>query len=174
MDKPHVASCSYEEASRLIQDNIEGAFVDKVEIQLKDLDIPSDVVIVDLPGVSVPNPRHRNVTIDFIKKSAHAVVLVLHAKKVLDRDENSILKNYIGANVAIHNKLFWVINHWDIVTDADKKDVNQDIEQVLSDFGINTHRIYRTSARDGLPVNFQHNQHRAYPNNHPSLKLLQR
>jgi GTP-binding protein EngB required for normal cell division len=150
MDKPHIASCSYEEAFRLIQDNVEGAFVDKVEVQLKELDIPSDVVIVDLPGVSVPNPRHRNVTIDFIKKSAHAVVLVLHAKKVLDRDENSILKNYIGANVAIHNKIFWVINHWDVVTDADKKDVNQDIEQVLADFGINTPRIYRTSARDGL------------------------
>lgn len=149
-DKPYIVQCTREKAFTLIKDDLEAAFIEKIEIRLKDLDIPSDVVIVDLPGVSVHNPRHREVTLDFIKHSAHAIVLVLSAKRILDKDENSILKGFMGSNVNIQNKFFWVINQWDLVTELDKKDVESDFEEMLNDLRISDIRSYRTSARDGL------------------------
>ncbi len=149
-DIPYVIQCSQAKAYELIQDDLEAAFIEKIEIRLKDIDIPDDVVIVDLPGVSVNNPRHREVTLDFIKKSAHAIVLVLSVKRILDKDENSIIKNFIGANVNIQNKFFWVINQWDLVSEVDKKDIESDFENMLKDFQITKIKSYRTSARDGL------------------------
>jgi GTPase SAR1 family protein len=142
--------CSREKAFSLIKDELEAAFIEKIEVRLKDMDIPHDVVIVDLPGVSVHNPRHRDVTLDFIKYSAHAIVLVLSAKRILDKDENLILKGFMGSNVNIQNKFFWVINQWDLVTDLDKKDIEADFDDMCSDLNINYLRSYRTSARDGL------------------------
>ena len=149
-ETPHTVECSREKAFSLIKDELEAAFIEKIEIRLKDMDIPHDVVIVDLPGVSVHNPRHRDVTLDFIKYSAHAIVLVLSAKRILDKDENLILKGFMGSNVNIQNKFFWVINQWDLVTDLDKKDIEADFEDMCSDLNINYMRSYRTSARDGL------------------------
>ena len=149
-ESPVLVQCNKEKAFLLIKDELEAAFIEKIEIRLKDLDIPDDVVIVDLPGVSVHNPRHRDVTLDFIKHSAHAIVLVLSAKRILDKDENLILKGFMGSNVNIQNKFFWVINQWDLVTDLDKKDVEADFEEMCEDLGINYIRSYRTSARDGL------------------------
>jgi GTPase SAR1 family protein len=146
----HSVECSREKAFSLIKDELEAAFIEKIEVRLKDMDIPHDVVIVDLPGVSVHNPRHRDVTLDFIKYSAHAIVLVLSAKRILDKDENLILKGFMGSNVNIQNKFFWVINQWDLVTDLDKKDIEADFEDMCSDLNINYLRSYRTSARDGL------------------------
>jgi GTPase SAR1 family protein len=150
LDTPLSVECSGEKAFSLIKDDLEAAFIDTIEIRLKNINIPEDVVIVDLPGVSVHNPRHREVTMDFIKRSAHAIVLVLSAKRILDKDENLILKNFIGSNINIQNKFFWVINQWDLVTDLDKRDIEADFEEMCSNLDINYIRSYRTSARDGL------------------------
>ncbi len=149
-DSPYIVECSREKAFSFIKDELEASFIEKIEIRLKNLDIPNDVVIVDLPGVSVHNPRHREITLDFIKHSAHAIVLVLSAKRILDKDENSIMKGFMGSNINIQNKFFWVINQWDLVTEVDKKDVEADFEEMLKDFQIDHIRSYRTSARDGL------------------------
>ncbi len=149
-ESPVLVQCNKEKAFMLIKDELEAAFIEKIEIRLKTLDVPEDVVIVDLPGVSVHNPRHREVTLEFIKRSAHAIVLVLSAKRILDKDENLILKGFMGSNINIQNKFFWVINQWDLVTDLDKKDVEADFEEMCEDLNINFIRSYRTSARDGL------------------------
>lgn len=149
-ETPRSVECTREKAFSTIKDDLEAAFIDRIEVRLKNVDIPPDVVIVDLPGVSVHNPRHREVTMDFIKRSAHAIVLVLSAKRILDKDENLILKGFMGSNINIQNKFFWVINQWDLVTDLDKKDIEADFEEMCSNLDINYLRSYRTSARDGL------------------------
>lgn len=94
-------------------------------------------------------------TIDFITQNAHAVVLVLFAKKLLESDEEKILKSYISANMNIHNKLFWVVNQWDLLSETEKGDVEQDFENLLKDFAIKNPKNYKTSARDGL-LSFLH------------------
>ena len=43
-------------------------FLDRVQVCISSSDVPSDILLVDLPGVSVPNPRHRQVTFRFVTR----------------------------------------------------------------------------------------------------------
>src|SRR5207245_2714466 len=77
-----VRSVGIAEAQDKIRHETEAMFLDRVLIRIKDTELPDDVVLVDLPGVSVPNPRHREVTFRFVKQEAHAIVFVLMATRL--------------------------------------------------------------------------------------------
>lgn len=149
-DESNITPCSREKAFALIQDDLEASFIDRIDIYLQDLNIPPDVVIVDLPGVSVPNPRHQQVTREFIQNSAHAVVLVLASKKIRDKDEDEILRSYLDSGSNIFEKLFLVINQWDLLTAPEIKQTEECISELVHAFQIEYPRIYKTAARNGL------------------------
>src|SRR5205814_1209816 len=80
-----VVRAAIPEAQAKIRDETEAMFLDRVELRVRAPELPEDVVLVDLPGISVPNPRHRAVTRRFVREEAHALVFVLMATRLFDR-----------------------------------------------------------------------------------------
>ena len=108
-----VVTTSIIQAQEMIRDETEAMFLDRVVLKVSNTQIPEDVVLVDLPGVSVPNPRHREITFRFVKEEAHAVVFVLMATRLFDKDEIEIMELVRSGESRIADKTFWVLNRWD-------------------------------------------------------------
>ncbi len=142
---------SLAEAQSIITDEKESVFIDKVSLYLP-CELPDDVTLVDLPGVSVPNPRHRKVTYHFIEKNAHAVVFVLLALRVFDKDEHEIMQIIRKGDEEVAQKTFWVLNRWDGLTTSEQKNkTDANFNKAMSqDFGIHNYRYYKTNALYGL------------------------
>lgn len=141
-----------DKAMQLVRDENEAMFIKRIELRLP-LDLPSDIVLVDLPGISVPNPRHRKVTYDFVEKHANAVVFVLLAERVFDKDESKIMHVYRDGERDVAKRTFWVLNHWDALADSQHR-MNETIhsfKESLGNFGIlGELRYYKTNALHGL------------------------
>jgi GTP-binding protein EngB required for normal cell division len=134
-----------------ICDETEAMFLDHVVIRIATTDIPHDVVIVDLPGVSVPNPRHRQITFRFVKQDAHAVVFVLMATRLFDKDEMEVMELFRTGDNRIAEKTFWVLNRWDALSSQQQKQTVSDFENKIMEFGLPPSvRCFRTNALHGL------------------------
>ncbi len=150
-DTPQKKVVTITEAQEIITNERESVFIDKVLLNI-DCDLPEDVTLVDLPGVSVPNPRHRKVTYHFIEKRAHAVVFVLLAMRVFDKDEYEIMQIIRKGNEKIAQKTFWVLNRWDgLTTHEQRVRTDQNFNKTMrEDFGIQEYKYYKTNALYGL------------------------
>ena len=149
-EKGRINPLSLAEAQELVKNERKAMFLDKVVIHLP-IDIPSDVVLVDLPGVSVPNPRHRRLTFKFIESEAHAVVFVLSATRLFDSDESELLELLRQGDSMMKEKTFWAINRWDVLTPSQQDSTIEQFKKVLKDYSINNEvEIYRTNALHGL------------------------
>lgn len=126
-------------------------FLDKIVLYLK-INIPEDIVLVDLPGVSVPNPRHRNLTFQFMSHEAHAVVLVLMASRLFDSDETEIVEEIREGDAFLKEKFFWVLNRWDALSLYQRETTISNFEEKLGEFGIPLEGMtyFKTNALHGL------------------------
>lgn len=150
-DRGLIEEKSIEEMHSIVRDEREAMFLDRVEVRLENTDLPSDVVLVDLPGVSVPNPRHRNVTFRFISKDAHAVVFVLMATRLFDKDEVEIMQTIRAGESQINEKTFWVLNRWDALSSQQKGATVVDFEAKMEEFAVPPNYTYfKTNALHGL------------------------
>ncbi|MEW6234014.1 MAG: dynamin family protein [Candidatus Omnitrophota bacterium] len=151
LQNPPVKSASLDEARELIANEKESVFIDRVVLNIA-CDLPEDVTFVDLPGVSVPNPRHRKVTYHFIEKKAHAVVFVLLALRVFDKDEHEIMQIIRKGDEGVAQKTFWVLNRWDgLTTDEQRQRTDRNFNRAMKDdFGINDYKYFKTNALYGL------------------------
>lgn len=139
------------EAYEKIRDESEAMLLDRVILKISDSSIPRDVVLVDLPGVSVPNPRHRQITFRFVKEDAHAVIFVLMATRLFDKDEMEIMELFRAGDNRISEKTFWVLNRWDSLSSQQQQQTLIDFESKMQDFGIETKaHNFRTNALHGL------------------------
>ncbi len=122
--------------------------VDKVEVYLSDIDIPEDVVLVDLPGLGVVNPRHRKITEEFVEKKAKAFVVCMMPKKLLEGDEIKLLERINKRNPNILKRAFWVINQWETLTELQRKEEIANFEKrtIQYRFDISQDRCFKTSA----------------------------
>lgn len=146
-----VVTVPLSEAHSKIRDETEAMFLDRVVLKVKSTDIPRDVVLVDLPGVSVPNPRHRQITFRFIKQDAHAVVFVLMATRLFDKDEMEVMELFRAGETRIVDKTFWVLNRWDALSSQQQRQTTTDFDTKMEEFGLpSTVRCYRTNALHGL------------------------
>ncbi|RJP20442.1 MAG: hypothetical protein C4527_25035 [Candidatus Omnitrophota bacterium] len=167
---------SISEAQDIITNEKESVFIDKVLLNIN-CELPEDVTLVDLPGVSVPNPRHRKVTYHFIEKRAHAVVFVLLALRVFDKDEYEIMQIIRKGDNKIAQKTFWVLNRWDGLTTHEqriKTDLNFN-KAMKEDFGIQEFKYYKTNALYGLlsQIYLRHNKIKDHKlQNHKAEYLL--
>lgn len=142
---------SITKAQATIRDEIEAMFLDRVVLRIRDSAIPPDVVLVDLPGVSVPNPRHREITFRFVREEAHAVVFVIMATRLFDKDEIDIIELFRTGENRIAEKTFWVLNRWDSLTPQQQEQTIVDFDSKLSEFGISSEfQPFRTNALHGL------------------------
>jgi hypothetical protein len=131
-----VVSVSIQEAQEKIRDETEAMFLDRVVLKINAPQIQSDVVLVDLPGVSVPNPRHRAITFRFVKEEAHAIVFVLMATRLFDKDENEIMEQIRPGESRIAEKTFWVINRWDALSSEQQRQTNIDFDNKMRESAI--------------------------------------
>jgi len=144
-----VEKVSLERAAEVIRDEKEAMFLDKVMLKIKSK-IPQDVVLVDLPGISVPNPRHRQITYRFIRNDANAVVFVLMATRLFDKDEMEIAEIFRSGDKDVAEKTFWVMNRWDALSSQQQTQTLEDFATKMKDLGIKNVRQFRTNALHGL------------------------
>lgn len=146
-----VVSVSLSEAQDKIRDEAEAMFLDRVVMKIRSPGMPQDIVLVDLPGVSVPNPRHRQITFRFVKQDAHAVVFVLMATRLFDQDEMEVMDLFRTGESRIAEKTFWVLNRWDALSPQQQRQTITDFDAKIQEFGMpRTPRCYRTNALHGL------------------------
>jgi hypothetical protein len=146
-----VIATSIPEAQDKIRDETEAMFLDRVVLKVKAPQLPEDVVLVDLPGISVPNPRHRDITFRFVKDEAHALIFVLMSTRLFDKDEIEIVELVRSGESRIAEKTFWVLNRWDSLSAEQQRQTVTDFENKMHDFAIpNGFQSFRTNALHGL------------------------
>jgi hypothetical protein len=147
----HVATTSIAEAQVKIRDETEAMFLDHVVLRVRGSQLPEDVVLVDLPGISVPNPRHRDITFRFVKEEAHALIFVLLATRLFDKDEIDIVEAVRSGESRIAEKTFWVLNRWDSLSGVQQQQTVADFEAKMREFAIpDGYQWFRTNALHGL------------------------
>jgi hypothetical protein len=146
-----VIATSISEAQDKIRDETEAMFLDRVVLKIHTSQLPEDVVLVDLPGISVPNPRHREITFRFVKEEAHALVFVLNSTQLFNADETEIVELVRSGESRIAEKTFWVLNRWDSLSAEQQRQTFTDFENKMRDFAIPSgFQSFRTNALHGL------------------------
>jgi len=146
-----VITTNISDAQLKISDETEAMFLDRVVLKIKSSQLPADVVLVDLPGISVPNPRHREITFRFVKEEAHALVFVLNSTQLFNADETEIVELVRSGESRIAEKTFWVLNRWDSLSTEQQRQTFTDFENKMRDFAIpNGFQSFRTNALHGL------------------------
>lgn len=127
-------------------------FVDKVEIFLPDVDIPENVILVDLPGLGVVNPRHRKLTKSYVENDAKAFVIAMKVFHLLEGEEIELLAEIHGQRKRVLQRAFWAINQWDVLTAKQKREELANFEQKIDSYGfqIAKDRVFRVSALNYL------------------------
>ncbi len=147
----HMVMVGLAEAQEKIRDETEAMFMDRVVLRVRDLEIPPDVVLVDLPGVSVPNPRHRAITFRFVREEAHAVVFVLMAPQPFNKDDVEIMELFRAGENRIAEKTFWVLNRWDSLSVPQQQQTIREFEEKMRDLAVpDDCQSFRTNALHGL------------------------
>ncbi len=124
-------------------------FVDSAEVYLTDMNIPESIFLVDLPGLSVANPRHRKITKDYVENKAKAFVVASKVLHLLEGEERELLAEIHKQRPNVLQRAFWVFNQWDLTkSDKQRKQVNADFEKIVKDegFNISSERVFKVSA----------------------------
>jgi GTPase Era involved in 16S rRNA processing len=127
-------------------------FVDQAEVFLKNVNIPENVVLVDLPGLGVVNPRHRKVTKSYVENDAKAFVIAMKVFHLLEGEEIELLAEIHGQRKRVLQRAFWTINQWDVLSGQQKKEELANFAQKIEDYGfhIAKDRVFRISALNYL------------------------
>ena len=150
-ERQRVKSCSLQEMQQIVRNEGEAMFLDRVEVFIRNSRLPPDIEIVDLPGVSVPNPRHRQLTFRFVTQDAHAVVFVLLATRLFDRDELDILQRIRAGESSISQRTFWVLNRWDSLSTQQRQESLANFRAKMEEFSIPSDYVnFATNALHGL------------------------
>lgn len=143
--------CSLEEMAVHIRDEKEAMFLDRVEVFINSAGIPEDVQLVDLPGISVPNPRHERLTYRFVTQDAHALVFVLRSTQLFNQDELDILERIRSGESAIADKTFWVLNRWDALSESQQAETLVGFQAKMKEYSIpDNYVMVKTNALHGL------------------------
>jgi GTP-binding protein EngB required for normal cell division len=143
--------CSLADMASSICDEREAMFLDRVEVFVKSSGIPSDVQIVDLPGISVPNPRHARLTYRFVTQDAHALIFVLRSTQLFNKDELEILEKIRSGDSSIAEKTFWVLNRWDALSEQQQSETLAGFRNRMKEYSIpDSYVMMKTNALHGL------------------------
>ncbi len=128
------------------------ALVDRVEVCLSRTRLPRDIIFVDLPGLGVTNKIHRRITMDFIEEKAKAFVVCMKPTHLLEGQEIEFIERVNINDSKVLRRAFWLIGHWDTLTDGQKNEVSETFSEKISQykFNISPDRVYRVSALNNL------------------------
>lgn len=138
--------------SYVTEDYEDVLFVDHAEIYLANVNLPENVVLVDLPGLGVVNPRHRKVTKSYVENDAKAFVIAMKVFHLLEGEEIELLAEIHSQRKRVLQRAFWVINQWDVLSGQQKKEELANFEQKIEHYGfqIAKDRVFRVSALNYL------------------------
>lgn len=127
-------------------------FVNQAEIYLADVNIPENVVLVDLPGLGVVNPRHRKVTKTYVENDAKAFVIAMKVFHLLEGEEIELLAEIHSQRKRVLQRAFWVINQWDVLSGKQKKEELANFNEKIDHYGfqITKDRVFKFSALNYL------------------------
>ncbi|MGI9213030.1 MAG: dynamin family protein [Methylococcaceae bacterium] len=127
-------------------------FVDQAEVFLAQVNIPENVVLVDLPGLGVVNPRHRKVTKSYVENDAKAFVIAMKVFHLLEGEEIELLAEIHSQRKRVLQRAFWAINQWDVLSSQQKKEELANFNQKIEHYGfqIAKDRVFRVSALNYL------------------------
>ncbi|TAN46925.1 MAG: hypothetical protein EPN21_18985 [Methylococcaceae bacterium] len=139
-------------SSYVTEDYSDVLFVDKAELYLAGVNIPENVVLVDLPGLGVVNPRHRKVTKSYVENDAKAFVIAMKVFHLLEGEEIELLAEIHSQRKRVLQRAFWVINQWDVLSIQHKKEELANFEDKINHYGfhIAKDRVFRVSALNYL------------------------
>jgi GTPase Era involved in 16S rRNA processing len=138
--------------SQYIEGHEDSLYIDRIEVFLKNINIPNDVVIVDLPGLSVANQRHVDFTKQYIREKAKSFVVCMKPKSLLEGEEILFLNEISRSNPTILQRSFWAINQWDTLNEQQQKEEQENFDLKVKDynFDINSDRCFKVSALNHL------------------------
>lgn len=127
-------------------------FIDRIEVHLENIDIPDDIVLVDLPGLAVANKRHVQFTKEYIEEKAKAFVVCMKPKHLLEGEEIDFLAATNKKNPTILKRSFWVINQWDTLNEVQKQEEENNFQNKVRqyNFTIIKERCFKFSALNYL------------------------
>ncbi len=139
---PHYVTEDYEDV----------LFVDQAEVFLAQVNIPDNVVLVDLPGLGVVNPRHRKVTKSYVENDAKAFVIAMKVFHLLEGEEIELLAEIHSQRKRVLQRAFWAINQWDVLSGQQKKEELANFNQKIDHYGfqIAKERVFKVSALNYL------------------------
>jgi GTP-binding protein EngB required for normal cell division len=134
------------------EDYADVLFVNQAEVYLTDVNIPENVVLVDLPGLGVVNPRHRKVTKTYVENDAKAFVIAMKVFHLLEGEEIELLSEIHSQRKRVLQRAFWVINQWDVLSSKQKKEELANFDQKIEHYGfhITKDRVFKVSALNYL------------------------
>ena len=127
-------------------------FVNQADVYLAEINLPENIVLVDLPGLGVVNPRHRKVTKTYVEHEAKAFVISMKVFHLLEGEEIELLAEIHSQRRRVLQRAFWVINQWDVLSAKQKKEEIQNFEQKIDHHGfqIARDRVFKVSALNYL------------------------
>jgi hypothetical protein len=143
------------ELSRHVTEDYEDVLlVDRVVVYLRDIDIPDNVVLVDLPGLGVVNPRHRKITKAYVENDAKAFVISSAVFKLLEGEEIELLSEIHKQRPKVLKRAFWVINKWETASEKQKREESRNFNEKIEahQFRITPDRVFKVSALNYLLV----------------------
>ena len=117
--------------------------VDVVDVRGRFAGLADSLELVDTPGAGSVHEHHDALLYAFIPQS-DAVIFLVTARMPLDQDELDLLKRVKAADI---QKIFFVINRIDELSEPDIAAAEQHNRTLLAQAGVSVDRIYRISAK---------------------------
>lgn len=138
---------SLSEMKTYVEGHGDALFIDRIEV-FSDIDLPNDIILVDLPGLAVSNIQHVQFTKRYIQEQAKAFVVCMKPKHLLEGEEINFLDETNKENATILQRSFWVINQWDTQNELHRKEEEQNFWSRVQSyhFAINPERFFKVSA----------------------------
>lgn len=137
-----------DELKQYVEGHEDVLFIDHIEAFVKDIDLPDDVVLLDLPGLSVANSRHVQFTKEYIEHRAKAFVVGMKAMHLLEGQEIELLEEINRRNPTILRRSFWVLNRWDDLNEQQRREEVKNFREKVKRyrFRITGERFFKFSA----------------------------
>jgi len=133
------------ELSRYVVESKDTLFIDRAEVYLADANFSEEgIVLVDLPGLGVVNPRHEKITKSYVENDAKAFVITTVGLRLLEGDELEFLSKIHRQRPEVLQRAFWVINQWDTITsDQQRNQIRKNFDDKVHSYGFNITRSRR-------------------------------
>jgi GTPase Era involved in 16S rRNA processing len=139
---------SLSEMKTYVEGHGDALFIDRIEVLISDINLPPDIILVDLPGLAVSNIQHVQFTKRYIQEQAKAFVVCMKPKHLLEGEEINFLDETNKENATILQRSFWVINQWDTQNELHRREEEQNFWSRVQSyhFAINPDRFFKVSA----------------------------